>query len=575
MPRARLPLVLALLLVPTLARGAWPPNGVRVCGASGTQRDAAVAFDGHGVFVAWEDQRAGVGLSDIYVARLWPTGFVASGWPIDGRLVCGATGAQQNPRACPDGTGGAYVVWEDARAGGTNLDLYVQRVTAEGTVAIGWPANGLALVTATGHQHSPQICTDAAGGAYVAWVDERPGVLEADVYATRMLPTGAIAPGWPADGLGVCTASNLQILPSLAADGLGGALLAWVDRRSGGEYDVFAQRLLDDGTTPWVADGVIASTAPADQTSPEVAPDGAGGAFVAWNDYRAGAADVYAQHLTSGGARAAGWVAGGNAICAAVNAQSAPRIDADGLGGLLVAWEDYRTDAAGDVYVARVNGDGSRPAGWLADGNPVATATAAQITPVVQGDGAGGAIVVWRDQRVPANGDDLWGTHVAGDAAPAFGWSAGGDALCAAPNFQTQPALVTDGAGGAYVAWQDFRNSASADVYATRVGAALAPVADAPARPARAGLALTGANPFRAAVGLRLAATIAGAACVDVLDVSGRRVRVLWSGRLEPGTRTLAWDGRDEAGHDANAGVYFVRAAGTWGEQRVKVVRAR
>lgn len=59
---------------------------------------------------------------------------------------------------------------------------------------------------------------------------------------------------------------------------------------------------------------------------------------------------------------------------------------------------------------------------------------------------------------------------------------------------------------------------------------------------------------------VEITAPAASALRLEVYDVSGRRVRILWSGAM-PGTRLrLDWDGRTDAGPTAPAGVYFVRA---------------
>jgi hypothetical protein len=42
-------------------------------------------------------------------------------------------------------------------------------------------------------------------------------------------------------------------------------------------------------------------------------------------------------------------------------------------------------------------------------------------------------------------------------------------------------------------------------------------------------------------------------------DVSGRRIRSLFAGRLAPGRYSFAWDLRDGRGQRLAAGVYFVR----------------
>lgn len=72
------------------------------------------------------------------------------------------------------------------------------------------------------------------------------------------------------------------------------------------------------------------------------------------------------------------------------------------------------------------------------------------------------------------------------------------------------------------------------------------------------GLVLDGVNPFRRATAFRCRLPEAGAASLRVLDVAGKHVRGLLSGVLAAGEHAVVWDGRDELGRAAPAGVYFV-----------------
>ena len=54
----------------------------------------------------------------------------------------------------PDGAGGVIAYWVMDQAG--TSDVYAQRITADGTVAPGWPATGRAICTATGAQAEVQ-----------------------------------------------------------------------------------------------------------------------------------------------------------------------------------------------------------------------------------------------------------------------------------------------------------------------------------------------------------------------------------------------------------------------------------
>ncbi|MFN8177110.1 MAG: FlgD immunoglobulin-like domain containing protein [bacterium] len=67
-------------------------------------------------------------------------------------------------------------------------------------------------------------------------------------------------------------------------------------------------------------------------------------------------------------------------------------------------------------------------------------------------------------------------------------------------------------------------------------------------------------NPFRADEGARIRWSVArdGDVSVTILDVAGRRVRTLASGRRGAGTAETRWDGRAENGARVAAGVYLV-----------------
>ena len=83
--------------------------------------------------------------------------------------------------------------------------------------------------------------------------------------------------------------------------------------------------------------------------------------------------------------------------------------------------------------------------------------------------------------------------------------------------------------------------------------------ADEAAPPLRLALAGNAPNPFAAATELRFALPAAGPIDLAVFDIAGRRVRTLAAGRRDAGVHRLVWDGRDDAGRAAGAGVYFAR----------------
>src|SRR5439155_15042086 len=102
----------------------------------------------------------------------------------------------------------------------------------------------------------------------------------------------------------------------------------------------------------WVADGLPVAPSGSLESDPVIAPDGAGGAFIAWQDYRSGGITLYAQHVTAEGTPAPGWPLDGRAV--SISSAYDPMIIADGRGGAFISGADG--SAVGVWHITR---DGS------------------------------------------------------------------------------------------------------------------------------------------------------------------------------------------------------------------------
>ncbi len=76
---------------------------------------------------------------------------------------------------------------------------------------------------------------------------------------------------------------------------------------------------------------------------------------------------------------------------------------------------------------------------------------------------------------------------------------------------------------------------------------------------ARLRLSQNSPNPFLLRTNIKLNVPSATRARLAVYDVSGRLVRVLSNGILEPGSHTFTWDGKDSTGRVVSPGIYFYR----------------
>ncbi len=378
-------------------------------------------------------------------------------WPRDGLRVCGASQTQMSPAAVPNGAGDVVTAWQDARWG-FNLDLWAQRLRATGTT---WAVNGVAVTGKSCTRFPAAGVTDSAGGVYLAWPDDR-CTGQKDLYAARLNSAGQLAPGWLHDGTPVCAEAGDQWAPSMAPDGAGGAIVAWADRRTGTHVDVRAQHLLPDGTLDpaWPPTGLLVASACDDTLGPVVAGDGGSGVYVLYGCQGAPGMELRAAHVDIAGAIA--WTV---TVSSSPGNLAALRAVADGAGGVLAAW--LTTGADADLRATRLQADGSPAPGWLPGGTLASTPAGARAAPTLAGDAAGGALLAWSERRAGAADADLYAQHL--DAGGARAWGDAARALCVATGDQTAPSMAPDGAGGAYVAWIDGRAATAPDVYALRV----------------------------------------------------------------------------------------------------------
>lgn len=380
-------------------RALWAAGGVRLCGATGDQVSVRIVYDGAGgAIAAWQDGRTAV--SSVRAQRVDASGTPL--WTADGVAMFSLLGsvAQTNPRLVRTTAGTCVITWEQ---GG---NILAQKLGTTGGLL--WGTGGLTICSATGTQQSPVLAYCATRGAealYFAWRDDRNG--GSDLYAQKVSTAGAVQ--WIANGTALCTAAGTQMNLSMLWDRTLGACFAWMDNRSGG-YDIYVNRIADDGSFAWGTSGIPVCTAALDQWYPVLVSGTTGRLVVGWEDWRTGSADVYAQAIGSGGA--VEWAANGVALCTATGNQVAATFDADGAGGIVGAWQDQRAGVASDVYAQRLGSTGV--AQWAAGGVAVSIGFGDQTVPSLCTTTTGESVVAWMDQRgsdrdVYAQGADAHG----------------------------------------------------------------------------------------------------------------------------------------------------------------------
>jgi hypothetical protein len=330
--------------------GGWPADGVAV--GSGEAPTLSTSID-HSVIVAWDIGGA------IALQRISADGVVQWGTGI-------VVGEGYAPAITPDGVGGAIVVWEPANA---------QRVTSSGVPV--WTTGGVSLDPQGMH---PVAVANGIGGATISWQLEQPNGTT-DLYAQNLDEAGEVVSGWPAVGVAVCTASGSQLDQKIVAGASGGSILVWKDRRNAAtkKGDLYAVALTSGGqvASGWTTGGTPICTALGEQQWPAITADGHGGALIAWQDRRAApncnsgpcGDDVYWVHVLAAGSLAPGFSADGNVLNGEPGMQVAPALHLAGDGIAIAAYIDGRGSPdcipwCGDaVFESRVSYDTTQPTG--------------------------------------------------------------------------------------------------------------------------------------------------------------------------------------------------------------------
>lgn len=398
--------------------------------------------------VTCRDFRTGADIT-IRAQQLAIDGSVDAAWDPATSGLCIGAGTDLSFGSVRDGAGGAYVAWIDPNGKGTNLR--VQRMDANGDVHAGWPAAGLLVCAADGDQYSARITSDGAGGVYVVWQDYRAG--QGDIYLARVGPAGTPPPGWPVNGVAVCADSSEQSGPFAVANADGGALVVWQDYRTGvsrlRSILVSASGALTGGDMAFAAGGVAQSNA-------QAVADGAGGAYVAWEETdAAGSYRTRLGRLDAAGHPLSTWPSVGVTLSTAAGAQRFPVLARTADGGVSVAWY-ARGSSEGDIRIQQVDAAGSLHAGWPAEGVEVAPGPGEQYAPAIVADASGGAYVAWEDYRAGALGD-IFAQHVSAQGARL--WAAAGAVVCDDAADQTSPVVSLAPLGGLRASWTDERNA--------------------------------------------------------------------------------------------------------------------
>lgn len=299
------------------------PDGFVISAFDSWKDPPAVAFDGVYFFVVWWDAR---NPSGIYGSRIRPDGTIIDP---QGILISSPGGGAVS--VTYDGNN-YFVVWSSYPGG----DIYGVRVDTSGVVL---DSNAITICTEDEYQLYPSV-TYGNGHYFAAWVDERAGSMNSDIYGARIDTAGVLV---DTNSVQISALSEYEYYPSLCFDGIN-YLVTWSDYATTYCARVNTNGVLLDSLPIAVSQDTIYES-----STPSVASDGVNSLIVrhtGWSD-----GDVYGSRVDT-----AGVILDTNGILLSIAAYPGRRSSSsyDGMNYFTV-WTDYRDTAIYCIYGARID----------------------------------------------------------------------------------------------------------------------------------------------------------------------------------------------------------------------------
>jgi hypothetical protein len=271
------------------------------------------------------------------------------------------------------------------------------------------------------------------------------------------------------------TANVFQNYPKIDMDGAGNYVIAWQDYRNGNP-DIYAQRYNPSGTPQDLNFKVNDDTGTVEQYYPAIGMDNSGNFIITWQDYRAGNWDIYGQKYSS-----TGIPIGLNFKVnddAGTRDQHSPVVAMDSSGDFVIAWQDYR-DAVfylgyvwldTRIYAQICNSSGTPMGSNFRVGN--ITGVSLQESPAIAVGNSGSFVITWHVNHcyylfpAPCLANNIYAQRYSINGTPLGSNFRVNDDTSSSSNFLAFPAAAMDASGNFVITWRDTRNNQ--DVYAQR-----------------------------------------------------------------------------------------------------------
>ena len=243
---------------------------------------------------------------------------------------------QRNARLVDLGENGVGCFWSESRSFISGFDVFFQAIDADGNIQL--VQGGISVAESNGDDYVKDIVPTPDGNYLIFWVEE---IWPASrLKFNKITPNGTVAIGWPPSGHSLSDqsleANDISVKKISDSDGV---LAVW--NQDGNFSDVYAQKISWDGEIQWTDFGVPISTEDNDQSSISFDVDSDGlYAFISWEDYRNGSDyDIVGKEINVN----SGFISSEDIYFSSDSTnQQKPLVKAVAPGEFVVIWEDGR-----------------------------------------------------------------------------------------------------------------------------------------------------------------------------------------------------------------------------------------
>ena len=321
----------------------WGDEGIEVNDAEKIQDfPVVVSVENNAVIVAWWDNRD-EDIPEIRAQKIDENGNLL--WQNDGIILSSNENIVEQIFIVNDGTDGALFFW---RVNDYPNKLYGTHILGDGSIATGWGTNGKLIISS--FFYDIDIIADGYNGVVIAWEDVNYPIH--DLYMQRVDSSGNLL--WGSSGIPLCIEVNMQDNVTITTDNDGIYYFFWRDNRNGPGYDIYMQKVDQNGNKLWLEDGLVHEDAYSYEILSVMGNDN--NSIICWRQFNGTHEELYTQKIDINGNIL--WEPCGLPICTEDYWGNTDLL-IDNYGGCWVTFSkaDYYPNS--DIYIQHVNSEGA------------------------------------------------------------------------------------------------------------------------------------------------------------------------------------------------------------------------